>query len=147
MFLNAAGTGWSWWGEDPPISSRHVTCLTWPLTFGFRLAKNGATVEINGFPEESSVSGDSPSCCDNGNVAKCKGSTSANGMTRMETLVRNNTKDMMQMSLGVTCRDAAEHHCTERNNATVVSFLFFYFDRNATVRAGEFPTSFGLWII
>ncbi|KAG1326626.1 hypothetical protein COCNU_01G005600 [Cocos nucifera] len=89
-----------------------------PLTFGFRLAKNGA--QINGFPEESIISDDPPSQCVNGNVIKCKGSISAHEMTHMEVLVRNNTREMIQMSLSVTCRDVAGENCMEGNNATVL---------------------------
>ncbi|XP_008784808.2 trafficking protein particle complex II-specific subunit 120 homolog [Phoenix dactylifera] len=91
-----------------------------PLTFGFRLAKNGATAQINGFPEESIISGDPPSQCVNGSAVKCKGSISAHEMTHMEVLVRNNTKEMIQMSLCVACRDVAGENCTEGNNATVL---------------------------
>lgn len=91
-----------------------------PLTFGFRLAQNGATAEINGFAKESSISVDPPSQCANGSVVKCKGSISAHEMTRMEVIVRNNTKEMIQLSLGITCRDVAGENCTEGNNATVL---------------------------
>lgn len=91
-----------------------------PLTFGFRLAKTGETGQFNGFPEESIISGDPSSQCVNGNVIKCKGSISAHEMTHMEVIVRNNTKEMIQMNLSVTCRDVAGQNCTEGNNATVL---------------------------
>ncbi|KAF8400564.1 hypothetical protein HHK36_013863 [Tetracentron sinense] len=71
-----------------------------PLTFGFRLAKNVT---------KHAIQLDSP-----------KGSILAHDMTPMEVLVRNNTKEMIKMSLSITCRDVAGENCIEGNKATVL---------------------------
>ncbi|KAJ9184064.1 hypothetical protein P3X46_007845 [Hevea brasiliensis] len=71
-----------------------------PLTFGFRLVRNN-------FPQES----DMP--CDSGSVM-------AHDRTPMEVVVRNNTKEIIRMSLSITCRDVAGENCIEGNKATVL---------------------------
>jgi len=71
-----------------------------PLTFGFRLVRNNLSQE----------SGDS----------RPKGSVVAHDMTPMEVLVRNNTKEMIRMSLNITCRDVAGENCVEGTKATVL---------------------------
>uniref|UniRef100_A0A2P2L027 Trafficking protein particle complex II-specific subunit 120 homolog n=1 Tax=Rhizophora mucronata TaxID=61149 RepID=A0A2P2L027_RHIMU len=60
-----------------------------PLTFGFRLVRNV-------FPKES-VTDDKGS----------KGPILAHEMIPMEVLVRNNTKQIIRLSLSITCRDVA----------------------------------------
>lgn len=67
-----------------------------PLTFGFKFAKNG------------------------GDSSESKGSVLAHEMTPMEVLVRNNTKEVIRMSLSITCRDVAGENCVEGNKATVL---------------------------
>lgn len=83
-----------------------------PLTFGFRLAKSysGHAAKPH-FPEESDIQINSPAS---------KGSVLAHDMTPMEVLVRNNTKDMIKLSLSITCRDVAGENCVEGNKATVL---------------------------
>lgn len=81
-----------------------------PLTFGFRLAKSDAGNKLDS-PNESNIQVYSPAS---------KGSVLAHDMTPMEVLVRNNTKEMIKMSLSITCRDVAGENCVEGNNATVL---------------------------
>ncbi|XP_010244786.1 PREDICTED: trafficking protein particle complex II-specific subunit 120 homolog isoform X2 [Nelumbo nucifera] len=83
-----------------------------PLTFGFRLARNGnGSVAKIDSPKESDIrissSGE-------------KGSVPAHEMTPLEVLVRNNTKEIIRMSLSITCRDVAGESCIEGNKATVL---------------------------
>ncbi|KAJ4707818.1 trafficking protein particle complex II-specific subunit [Melia azedarach] len=68
-----------------------------PLTFGFRLVRN--------YSEQAT---------------KVKSTVLAHEMTPMEVLVRNNTKEMIKMSLSITCRDVAGENCTEGTKATVL---------------------------
>eukprot|EP00257_Ricinus_communis_P014774 XP_015572532.1 trafficking protein particle complex II-specific subunit 120 homolog [Ricinus communis] len=75
-----------------------------PLTFGFRLVKSNV-------PRESEMPVDS---------SGSKGSVMAHDMTPMEVVVRNNTKEMIRMSLSITCRDVAGHNCVEGSKATVL---------------------------
>lgn len=74
-----------------------------PLTFGFRLVRND--------PQESNIPV---------HPSRCKDSVLAHDMTPMEVLVRNNTKEMIRMSLSITCRDVAGENCVEGTKATVV---------------------------
>nr|XP_043611376.1 trafficking protein particle complex II-specific subunit 120 homolog [Erigeron canadensis] len=78
-----------------------------PLTFGFRLAKSRSR-EVD---KEFITKVDSPTI---------KGSILANDMTPMEVLVRNNTKDSINMSLSITCRDVAGENCIDGKNPTVL---------------------------
>ncbi|OIV98447.1 hypothetical protein TanjilG_16774 [Lupinus angustifolius] len=82
-----------------------------PLTFGFRLVRNGFKSEKPD-PEIESKNVESP--------AASKGSVLAHEMTPMEVLVRNNTKDVIKMSLNITCRDVAGENCVEGTKATVL---------------------------
>ncbi|XP_050216726.1 trafficking protein particle complex II-specific subunit 120 homolog isoform X3 [Mercurialis annua] len=75
-----------------------------PLTFGFRLVKSS-------FRQESEMPVD---------FSGSKGSVVAHDMTPMEVIVRNNTKEMIRMSLSITCRDVAGHNCVEGTKATVL---------------------------
>ncbi|RWR87670.1 trafficking protein particle complex II-specific subunit 120 [Cinnamomum micranthum f. kanehirae] len=83
-----------------------------PLTFGFRLARDGIKF-VNDSLDESNIQ-------INGRSMSHKGSILAHEMTPIEVLVRNNTKDMIRMTLSVTCRDVAGENCIEGNKATVL---------------------------
>ncbi|KAJ4827245.1 hypothetical protein Tsubulata_015208 [Turnera subulata] len=74
-----------------------------PLTFGFRLVRNDT--------QET----DKPVCS-----STSKGPVLAHDMTQMEVLVRNNTKEVIRMSLSITCRDVAGENCIEGKKATVM---------------------------
>lgn len=78
-----------------------------PLTFGFRLVRDGSESTTTD-PDKESAS------------AASKGSVIAHEMTAMEVLVRNNTKDMLKMSLNITCRDVAGENCVDGTKATVL---------------------------
>lgn len=91
-----------------------------PLTFGFRLGENGTASENIVSPEESSISDNPPGQPGSRNVARVKGSVLAHEMTRMEVIIRNNTKERIKMSLNVSCRDVAGENCIEGNKATVL---------------------------
>lgn len=84
-------------------SSMMDVLLPDPLTFGFRLAKSSSEDS----PEKS------------GTLCK-KSSISAHDMTPMEVLVRNNTKDLIRISLCISCRDVAGENCFEGEKATVL---------------------------
>ncbi|KAJ6743890.1 TRAFFICKING PROTEIN PARTICLE COMPLEX SUBUNIT 9 [Salix viminalis] len=71
-----------------------------PLTFDFRLVRNNLS--------------------HGSNDSRPKGSVLAHNMSPMEVLVRNNTKDMIRMSLSITCRDVAGENCVEGTKATVL---------------------------
>ncbi|CAK7353844.1 unnamed protein product [Dovyalis caffra] len=71
-----------------------------PLTFGFRLVRNDLSQESND--------------------SRPKGSVLAHDMTPMEVLVRNNTKEVIKISLSITCRDVAGENCVEGTKATVL---------------------------
>ncbi|KAK8991719.1 hypothetical protein V6N11_062716 [Hibiscus sabdariffa] len=83
-----------------------------PLTFGFRLARNGSenAAKLDA-PQESDTS-TQPSASKNPVIA--------HDMTPMEVLIRNNTKETIKMSLSVTCRDVAGQNCVEGTKATVL---------------------------
>lgn len=82
-----------------------------PLTFGFRLAENCNRRAKLGPNKDFHNEVHSP---------LSKGSVLAHDMTPMEVLVRNNTKEMIRMSLSITCRDVAGENCIESNKATVL---------------------------
>lgn len=82
-----------------------------PLTFGFRLVRNGLEPEKLDSPNELNS---------NVHTSASKGPVLAHDMTPMEVLVRNNTKDMIKMSLSITCRDVAGENCVEGAKATVL---------------------------
>lgn len=79
-----------------------------PLTFGFRLVRNHLEPAKPDSPKEFVHSSAS------------KGSVLAHNTTPMEVLVRNNTKDMIKISLSITCRDVAGENCVEGAKATVL---------------------------
>ncbi|PKI47080.1 hypothetical protein CRG98_032493, partial [Punica granatum] len=74
-----------------------------PLTFGFRLVKAGLA--------NADAKVETPTS---------KSCVAANEITPMEVMVRNNTKELIKMSLNVTCRDVAGENCVEGSNATVL---------------------------
>ncbi|KAM7259314.1 hypothetical protein ACFE04_015055 [Oxalis oulophora] len=77
-----------------------------PLTFSFRLVtKSSAHAEK---PDSLIKSSES------------KGSVLAHEMTQMEVLIRNNTKDKINLSLSITCKDVAGDNCIEGSKATVL---------------------------
>ncbi|KAE8658238.1 TRS120 protein [Hibiscus syriacus] len=80
-----------------------------PLTFGFRLARNGS---------ENATKLDSPKESDTSSTSK--NPVIAHDMTPMEVLVRNNTKETIKMSLSVTCRDVAGQNCVDGAKASVL---------------------------
>ncbi|RZC48701.1 hypothetical protein C5167_017127 [Papaver somniferum] len=83
-----------------------------PLTFGFRLNKNETVPSDHlGSPKEPTLELNSKGC---------RGSILAHGMTPMEILVRNNTRESIKMNLSVTCRDVAGENCIEGDKATVL---------------------------
>ncbi|KAL3497312.1 hypothetical protein ACH5RR_040044 [Cinchona calisaya] len=83
-----------------------------PLTFGFRLAKNNLEHEVKrDSVEESDTQLQS-------SVHSSK--VVAHNMTPMEVLVRNNTKEVIRISLSITCRDVAGQNCFEGEKATVL---------------------------
>lgn len=81
-----------------------------PLTFGFTLVRNGSE---SGKPCTDKES-------DSVESRASKGSVLAHEMTPMEVLVRNNTKDMIKMSLNITCRDVAGENCVDGTKSTVL---------------------------
>lgn len=83
-----------------------------PLTFGFRLAasSSGHSTKIN----SQETTGTHVNSCVSG------GSILANNMTQMEVLVRNNTKEVIRISLSITCKDVAGENCIEGSKATVL---------------------------
>lgn len=71
-----------------------------PLTFGFRLVrKDSEQAKKLGLPKDSVI---------------------AHVMTPMEVLVRNNTREIIKMSLSITCRDVAGENCVEGSKGTVL---------------------------
>lgn len=87
-----------------------------PLTFGFRLVRGGFESEKLDSDKESDII-ESPAS---------KDSVLAHEMTPMEVVVRNNTKDMIKMSLNITCRDVAGENCVDGIKATVLWTGTFY---------------------
>ncbi|XP_061363889.1 trafficking protein particle complex II-specific subunit 120 homolog isoform X2 [Gastrolobium bilobum] len=81
-----------------------------PLTYSFRLVRDGFESDRPDPDRESNIM-ESPAS---------KGSVLAHEMTPMEVLVRNNTKDMIKMSLNITCRDVAGENCVDGPKATVL---------------------------
>ncbi|PON71290.1 TRAPP II complex, Trs [Parasponia andersonii] len=82
-----------------------------PMTFGFRLLRSSSEPEDLGSHKESTAEVLS---------SASKGSVLAHEITPMEVMVRNNTKDMIKMSLSITCRDVAGENCVEGAKATVL---------------------------
>ncbi|KAL5559716.1 hypothetical protein UlMin_035927 [Ulmus minor] len=82
-----------------------------PLTFGFRLLRNGFEPEKHDSDNESNIQV---------HPSASKGSVVAHDMTPMEVVVRNNTKDKIRMNLSITCRDVAGENCVEGAKATVL---------------------------
>lgn len=86
-----------------------------PLTFGFRLVRNGLETDSETTKAESPLS---------------KGSVLSHEVTPMEVLVRNNTSEAIKLNLSVTCRDVAGQNCAEGADATVLwagNFFIYFF--------------------
>lgn len=81
-----------------------------PLNFGFKLSKKdtGQSGEHSS-PNESIVT-----------ACSSVGSIVAHDMTPMEVFVRNNTKEMVRISLSIACRDVAGDNCFEGEKATLL---------------------------
>ncbi|KAH0664225.1 hypothetical protein KY284_029156 [Solanum tuberosum] len=90
-------------------SSMMDVLLPDPLTFGFRCGNNTSQdfADLN-LDEGSNIQG------------ARKGSVRAHDMTPVEVLVRNNTKEMIRVSLSITCRDIAGENCVKGDKATVL---------------------------
>ncbi|XP_010048925.2 trafficking protein particle complex II-specific subunit 120 homolog isoform X2 [Eucalyptus grandis] len=83
-----------------------------PLTFGFRLVRDGSSdAAVPDMPMASMIQVEKTAS---------EGCMMANEVTPMEVLVRNNTKETIRMCLSITCRDVAGENCTEGANATVL---------------------------
>ncbi|CAK8569986.1 unnamed protein product [Lathyrus sativus] len=81
-----------------------------PLTFGFRLVRDGFESNNPDSVKESALP-ESPAS---------KSSVLAHEMTPMVAVVRNNTKDMIKMNLNITCRDVAGENCVDGTKSTVL---------------------------
>lgn len=86
-------------------SSMMDVLLPDPLTFGFRTVSNSleskeSNQNLHNEPSQSSLE--------------------AHEMTPLEVIVRNNTKEMIKMSLNITCRDVAGENCVECAKSTVL---------------------------
>ena len=86
-------------------SSMMDVLLPDPLTFGFRTVSNSSDDKE---PTQNLHTGSSHS------------SLEAHEMTPLEVIVRNNTKEMIKMSLNITCRDVAGENCIEGPKSTVL---------------------------
>ncbi|KAM0849677.1 hypothetical protein ACQ4PT_053577 [Festuca glaucescens] len=96
-----------------------------PLTFSFRLAKDGTMTQTDSL---SAKPGDDSSHSTDENagsstvesVLRCKDPISAHEMTHMEVQIRNNTKEIIRMNLSISCKDVAGENCFDENSATVL---------------------------
>ncbi|XP_031479713.1 trafficking protein particle complex II-specific subunit 120 homolog [Nymphaea colorata] len=87
-----------------------------PLTFGFRIsAKERFFADI----DDHSPVGNSVETIITSNASP-KSSILTHRMTPMELLVRNNTKEVINMKLSISCRDVAGANCFEGNKITVL---------------------------
>uniref|UniRef100_A0A9I9DER7 Trafficking protein particle complex II-specific subunit 120 homolog n=1 Tax=Cucumis melo TaxID=3656 RepID=A0A9I9DER7_CUCME len=86
-------------------SSMMDVLLPDPLTFGFRTVSNSLE------RKESDQ---------NLHSVSSQSSLEAHEMTPLEVIVRNNTKEMIKMSLNITCRDVAGESCVEGAKSTVL---------------------------
>ena len=94
-----------------------------PLTFSFKLAKNRIATNADsskdsGNPSIHSSDGNVGPSTDN--VLSCDDPISAHAMTHMEVQIRNNTKEIIQMNLSISCKDVAGDNCFDENSATVL---------------------------
>jgi hypothetical protein len=96
-----------------------------PLTFSFRLAKDGTMSQTD---SSSAKLGDNSTSHSNETVGpstgeivlRCKDPISAHEMTHMEVQIRNNTKEIIRMNLSISCKDVAGENCFDENSATVL---------------------------
>ncbi|KAL6903656.1 hypothetical protein ACP4OV_004469 [Aristida adscensionis] len=80
-----------------------------PLTFSFKLSKSGTLSNDN----SSKGSGDDK-------VLRCEDPISAHEMTHMEVQIHNNTNEIIQMNLTISCKDVAGENCFDESSATVL---------------------------
>ncbi|XP_051129441.1 trafficking protein particle complex II-specific subunit 120 homolog [Andrographis paniculata] len=83
-----------------------------PLTFGFQLAGSSAEQSADINLRETADS--------HVNYCETGGAILAHNMTHMEVIVRNNTKEIIRISLSITCKDVAGENCIEGDKATVL---------------------------
>jgi trafficking protein particle complex subunit 9 len=76
-----------------------------PLTFSFKLAKNGMATNV-----DSSEN----------NVLRCEDPISAHEMTHIVDQISNNTKEIIRMNLSISCKDVAGVNCFDENSVTVL---------------------------
>ncbi|PKA47153.1 hypothetical protein AXF42_Ash017098 [Apostasia shenzhenica] len=92
-----------------------------PLTFGFRLTKGGSRTEnLERSNQQTDIPHDPVGFLADGTKERCRNSISAHEMTDLEILIRNNTRELIQMSLTINCRDVAGENCFEGHDATVL---------------------------
>ncbi|XP_014751342.1 trafficking protein particle complex II-specific subunit 120 homolog isoform X1 [Brachypodium distachyon] len=93
-----------------------------PLTFSFRLAKDGTMAKtVSASANDFSHSTNENACPSTGeSVLRCKDPISAHEMTHMEVQIRNNTKEIIRMNLSISCKDVAGENCFDENSATVL---------------------------
>ncbi|XP_028548726.1 trafficking protein particle complex II-specific subunit 120 homolog [Dendrobium catenatum] len=82
-----------------------------PLTFVFRLMNRRSRTD--NIDDATKVNGDAIK-------VMYRSSISAHEMIDLEVLIRNNTRELIRMSLSLTCRDVAGDNCIDGNNATVL---------------------------
>ncbi|XP_011625069.1 trafficking protein particle complex II-specific subunit 120 homolog isoform X2 [Amborella trichopoda] len=90
-----------------------------PLTFGFRLSRNKFSTGPLDAQQNARSHGRHHSGED-GRTKVLNCSILAHEMTPMEVLVRNNTKELVKMSLSITCKDVAGDNCFDGDKATVL---------------------------
>ncbi|TVU15339.1 hypothetical protein EJB05_38856 [Eragrostis curvula] len=95
-----------------------------PLTFSFKLAKNGTATNDDSSKNSGNPDDDSCHSTDRNvlskSVLRYEDPISAHQMTHMEVQIRNNTKEIIQMNLSISCKDVAGENCFDENSATVL---------------------------
>ncbi|KAG2567221.1 hypothetical protein PVAP13_7NG258800 [Panicum virgatum] len=94
-----------------------------PLTFSFKLAKNRIATNADSSKDSGNPSihsSDRNVGPSTDNVLSCDDPISAHAMTHMEVQIRNNTKEIIQMNLSISCKDVAGDNCFDENSATVL---------------------------
>ncbi|XP_062226092.1 trafficking protein particle complex II-specific subunit 120 homolog [Phragmites australis] len=94
-----------------------------PLTFSFKLAKNGTVTNVDASKDSDNPDDNSSHSSDMNvvpSVLRCEDPISAHEMTHMEVQIRNNTKEIIQMNLSISCKDVAGENCFNENSATVL---------------------------
>ncbi|KAK3144332.1 hypothetical protein QOZ80_4AG0311640 [Eleusine coracana subsp. coracana] len=97
-----------------------------PLTFSFKLAKNGSAINVVSSKDSGNPDDDSGHFTDENvilstkNAQRCEDLISAHEMTHMVVQIRNNTKEIIRMNLSISCKDVAGENCFDENSATVL---------------------------